>query len=67
METVTNFIFLSPKVTADGECNQEIKTLDPQKKSYDKSRQCNKKQRHNFPDESPYSQSYGFSSSHVWR
>ena len=25
METVTNFIFLGPKITADGECNQEIK------------------------------------------
>ena len=25
METGTNFIFLGPKITADGECNQEIK------------------------------------------
>ena len=35
------------------------------KKSFDKPRQCIKKQRH-FPDKGPYSQSYGFSSSHVW-
>ena len=25
METVTDFIFLSPKITADGECSHEIK------------------------------------------
>ena len=36
------------------------------KKSCDKPRQCIKKQRHYFADKSPYSQSYGFSSSHVW-
>ena len=37
------------------------------KKSYDKPRQqCFKKQRHHFVDKGPYSQSYGFSSSHVW-
>ena len=34
-------------------------------KSYDKSRQCIKKQRHYFADKGPYSQSYGFSSSHI--
>ena len=39
--------------------------LPPWKKSYDKSRQCIKKQRHHFADTSPYSQSYSFSSSHV--
>ena len=33
--------------------------------SYDKPRQCNEKQRYHFADESPYSQSYGLSSSHV--
>ena len=35
------------------------------KESYDKSRQQIKKQRHHFADKGPYSQSYGFSSSHV--
>ena len=34
-------------------------------KSYDKARQYIKKQRHHFADKTPYSQSYGFSSSHV--
>ena len=38
----------------------------PWKKSYDKHRQHIKKQRHYFADKGPYSQSYGFSSSHVW-
>ena len=32
---------------------------------YDKPRQCIKKQRHHFADKGPYSQSYGFSSSHI--
>ena len=36
------------------------------KKSYDKPRQHKKKQRHNFANKGPSSQSYGFSSSHVW-
>ena len=40
--------------------------LAPWKKSYDKHRQCIKKQRHHFADKGPSSQSYGFSSSHVW-
>ena len=37
----------------------------PWKKSYDKPRQCIKKQRHHFSNKGPYSQSYGFSNSHV--
>ena len=40
--------------------------LAPWKKSYDKSRQHIKKQRHYFTDKGPSSQSYGFSSSHVY-
>ena len=42
------------------------KTLAPWKKSYDKSRQHIKKQRHHFADRGLYSQSYGFPSSHIW-
>ena len=41
------------------------KVLAPWKKSYDKSRQHIKKQNHHFADKGLYSQSYGFSSSHV--
>ena len=40
--------------------------LAPWKKSYDKPIQHIKKQRHYFANKSPFSQSYGFSSSHVW-
>ena len=36
------------------------------KESYDKPRQCVRKQRHHFVDKGPYSQGYGLSSSHVW-
>ena len=36
------------------------------KKIYDKPRQCIKKQRHHFANKGPSSQSYGFSSSHIW-
>ena len=38
METVTDFIFLGSKITADGDCSHEIKTLVLWKKNYDKPR-----------------------------
>ena len=65
METVREFIFLGSRITADSDCSHEIKRLVPWKESYDKPRQCIKKQRHHFADKGPYSQRYGFSSSHV--
>ena len=46
METVTDFILGSSKITADGDCSHEIKTLAPWKESYNQSRQHIKKQRH---------------------
>ena len=46
VETVSDFIFLGSKITADGDCSHEIKRLAPWKKSYDKHRQHIKKQRH---------------------
>ena len=39
METVTDFIFLVSKITADGDCSHEIKTFTPWKKSYNQPRQ----------------------------
>ena len=45
IETVTEFIFLGSKFTADSDCSHEIKTLAPWKKSYDKPRQHIKKWR----------------------
>ena len=47
METVTDFIFLDSKITADGDYSHEIK-LPLQKKSYDQSKQHIKKQRHYY-------------------
>ena len=41
--------------------------LAPWKKSCDQPRQHIKKQRHYFANKGPSSQSYGFSSSHLWR
>ena len=38
VETVTDLIFLGSKITADGDCSHEIKTLTPWKESYDQSR-----------------------------
>ena len=66
MGTVTDFVFLGSKITADGNCSHEIKTLAPWKKIYDQSRQHIAKQRHYFANKGPSSQSYGFSSGHVW-
>ena len=43
-----------------------LKTLAPWKKYYDQSRQYTIKQRQYFVNKFPSSQSYGFSSSHVW-
>ena len=60
METVTDFIFLGSKITANGDCSHEIK------RCLLLGRKHIKKQRHYFANKVPSSQSYGFSSSHVW-
>ena len=65
VEAVTDFIFLDSKITMDGDCSHEIKTLALWKESYDKPRQCIKKQRHHFVDKGPYSQKYVISTSHI--
>ena len=44
----------------------KVKMLTPWKKSYDQPRKHIKKQRHYFANRGPSSQTYGFSSSHVW-
>ena len=67
MKTVTDFISLGSKITADGDCLGEIKRcLLLGKKAIDKPRQCIKKQRHYFVDKGPSSQEYDFFSSCVW-
>ena len=65
METVTEFIFLVPKITADGECSHEAErclllgrkamtNLDSILKSRD------------IANKGPYSQGYGFSCGLIW-
>ena len=66
METVTDFIFLGSKITADGDCSHEIKRhFLPGRKTMRNPRQHIRKQRHYFANKGLSSQSYGFSSSHV--
>ena len=43
----------------------EISTTSDKQKSYNKPRQCIKKQRHHFAGKGLYRESYGFSSSHI--
>ena len=67
VETVSDFIFLGSKITVDGACSHEIKRLLLLGRiSMSNLNSALKKQRYHFADKSPYSQNYGFSSSHVW-
>ena len=67
METVTDFIFLASKITADGDCSHDIKRcLLLGRKVMTNLDSIIKKQRYYFANKGPSSQSYGFSSSHVW-
>ena len=68
VETVRDFIFRGSKITADGDCSHEIKTnmLAPWKKSYDQPRQQLKSRNITLTTKVRSSQSYGFSSCHVW-
>ena len=66
METVTDFIFLSSKITEDGDCSHAIKwCLLLGRKAMTNLDSIIKKQRHYFANKGPSSQSCGFSSSHV--
>ena len=67
MEKVTDFIFLDPKITSDGDCSHEVKkSLLLGRKIYDQTRQRIKKQRLYFANKGPSSQGYGFSNGQVW-
>ena len=66
METVTDFIFLGSKITADDDWGHEIKRcLLLGRKAMDSLDSILKSQRHYSADKGPSSQSYVFSSSHV--
>ena len=65
METVTDFIFLGSKITAYGDCSHEIKRpLLLERKAMTNLDSILKGR--DITDKGPSSQSYGFSSSHVW-
>ena len=66
VETVTDFIFLGSRITADSDCSHEIKRcLLLGRKAMTNPDSVIKKWRYHFANEDPCSQSYGFSSSHV--
>ena len=66
-ETVSDFILGGSKITADGGCSHEIKRhLLLGRKIMTNLGQHIQKQRHYFANKGLSSQSYGFSSSHVW-
>ena len=67
IETVADFILGGSKITADGDCSQEIKRrLLLGRKAMTNPDSILKKQRHYFTNKGLSSQSFGFSSSHVW-
>ena len=66
IETVKGFIFLGPKITADGDCNHEIKRHLLLGRKAMTLLDSILKSRHYFANKGLSSQSYGFSSSHVW-
>ena len=67
VQVMTDFIFLSSKITVDCDCSHEIKRKAIGKKAMTnlKHRQHIKKQRYHFSNKHLYSQSYGFSCSYV--
>ena len=66
METVTDFIFLGFKITIDGDCSHEIKRCLPLGRKAMTNLDSILKSRDYFSSKGRSSQSYGFSSSHVW-
>ena len=67
LETVADFIFLGSKSTADGDCSHEIKRrLLLGRKSITNLDSILKSKDITLPKKVLFSQSYGFSSSHVW-
>ena len=65
-ETVADFILRGSKITADGDCSHEIKRRLLLGRKVMTNLDSILKSRHFFVSKGPSSQSYGFSSSHVW-
>ena len=67
VEMVTDFILGDSKITADGDCSHEIKRrLLLGRKAMTSLGSVLKGSRDPLADKGPYSQRYGFTSSHVW-
>ena len=68
MEAVTNVLFLGSKITADGYCSHKIKRhLHLGRKAMTNLNSALKAETSLYTaHKRPYSQSYGFSNSHVW-
>ena len=66
MNTVTEFIFLGSKITADSDCSHEIKRHLLFGRKAMTNPDSILKSRDIYANKGPSSQSYGFSSSHVW-
>ena len=66
VETVSDFIFLGSKITADGDCSYEIKRRLLLGRKVMTNLDSIFKSRDYFANKGPSSQGYGFSSGHVW-
>ena len=66
VETVSDFILGGSKMTADGDCSHEIKRRLLLGRKVMTNLDNIQKQRHYSANKGPSSQSYGFSSGHVW-
>ena len=65
VETVSDFIFLGSKITADGAAAMKLKDAYSLEGSYDQPRYHIQMQRHYFANKGLSSQGYGFSCGHV--
>ena len=66
VETVTDFIFQGSKISADSDFSLEIKRHLLLGRKVMTNLDSILKSRHYFANKGPSSQTYGFSSSHVW-
>ena len=66
VETVSDFIFLGSTITADGDCSHEIKRRLLLGRKVMTNLDSILKSRHYFANKGPSSQTYGFSSGHIW-
>ena len=66
METLTDFIFLGSRITADGDCSHEFKRCSFSGIKVMTNLDSMLKSRHYFANKGQSSQGYGFSSGPVW-